>query len=118
MLVVDGDLFGATVNLAARLAGEAEPGTIAVTEALVADAVERGLVRVGTSRRTLKNVALPVMVTILRLDCEACAPHWPIDPVCRMRVDPAPGVASVREGRTTWFCSTRCRDRDPLECRG
>jgi len=36
-----------------------------------------------------------------------------IDPVCGMTVDPATAAGShVHGGRTYWFCSTGCRERD------
>jgi adenylate cyclase len=51
----DGDFFGHTVNLAARLAGRAGPGQVLVTQSVV-DAFESG--PAGIRFESLGNVAL------------------------------------------------------------
>jgi adenylate cyclase len=61
----DGDFFGATVNVAARVAALARPGEVLVTDALVLATRGRGARRCGIlfdeiGERSLRNVARPV----------------------------------------------------------
>jgi adenylate cyclase len=102
-----GDLFGAAVNLAARIVDEAAPMQVLITrdlyERLGADAVVTSL-----GPRPLRNVSDEV--ELLELDLGYTAGSWFVDPVCRMRID-HPSLALVQEGVTFHFCSERCRQR-------
>jgi adenylate cyclase len=106
----DGDWFGSAVNVASRVADVANAGEIlctGATRAALGPAVpvrERG-------ERTFKNLVDPVTLYELVIDDRA-GPGLPVDPVCRMAVDPA-RAAAVRtepDGTTYFFCSERCRD--------
>lgn len=57
-VTADGDVYGQTVNLAARLQSSAESGQALVSEAFASAANHAGLVPVGA--RTFKNVAEPI----------------------------------------------------------
>jgi len=105
----NGDYFGAAVNLAARVSSAAGGGEVFVsgsTAALVPDL--EGVVYESRGRHELRNVSEPVeLFAVLRFD--ATSERLPIDPVCRMAVDPdrAPGRL-VHEGTAYFFCSLSC----------
>ena len=105
----NGDYFGAAVNLAARVSSAAGGGEVFVsgsTAALVPDL--EGVVYESRGRHELRNVSEPIeLFAVLRLD--STAERLPIDPVCRMAVDPgrAPGRL-VHEGTAYFFCSLSC----------
>ena len=105
----EGDYFGAAVNLAARVSGVAAGGEVLVsgtTAALVPDL--EGVVYQSRGRQQLRNVSEPVEL-FAALPVEAAAERLPIDPVCRMAVDPdrAPGRL-LHEGQAYFFCSLSC----------
>ena len=105
----NGDYFGAAVNLAARVSSAAGGGEVFVsgsTAALVPDL--EGVVYESRGRHELRNVSEPIeLFAVLRFD--STAERLPIDPVCRMAVDPdrAPGRL-VHEGTAYFFCSLSC----------
>jgi class 3 adenylate cyclase/YHS domain-containing protein len=104
-----GDYFGAAVNLAARVSGLAAGGEVLVsgsTAALVPDL--GGVVYESRGRHELRNVSEPLeLFAALRLG--ARTESLPIDPVCKMAVDPrrAPGRL-LHEGDAYYFCSLTC----------
>jgi adenylate cyclase len=105
----DGDVFGATVNLAARLAAQAPIGQVLTTET-VARAVQEvgGLVVRALGQISFRNVSEPVKVfAVAGADREpAGLTH---DPVCQMLVDPAEAPARLpHAGRSWFFCSMEC----------
>lgn len=111
--VVDrqGDVFGATVNLAARVASLARGDQILITAAvrkalpatLSAHAVPLGPVR-------FKNVAEAMELFLVERDRPA-ASFGAVDPVCRMRVDPARCVCRTGpDGQPFYFCSEHCAE--------
>lgn len=114
------DWFGATVNLASRVAGAATAGEVLVTEA-TKDAAQPGLPGcdfrfVGAKR--FKNVKEPVRVYAA---VDSSQPDrergLATDPVCRMAVDPARSDwQREHRGVTHCFCSEACAtafDADP-----
>jgi class 3 adenylate cyclase len=105
----DGDWFGATVNLASRVAGAARPGEVLLTEATRAALPERGTFHLEPrGARRLRHIPDPVSV-YRAIDAETGTPTLEIDPVCRMAVDPARAAAVRRRlGMTRYFCSTAC----------
>lgn len=108
-----GDWFGATVNVAARVSGLAAGGEVLLTEATRDAAGElEGVELREHGRHPLKNVAEPLLLyTALRLG-ERSAAGLPVDPVCRMAVDPARAAGTlVYEGREYTFCSLDCVQR-------
>jgi adenylate cyclase len=105
----DGDYFGAAVNLAARVSSMAAGGEVLVsgqTAALVPEL--EGVVYESRGRHVLRNVTEPVEL-FAALPVGASAERLPIDPVCRMAVDPerAPGRL-LHDGAAYYFCSLTC----------
>src|SRR5262249_44943725 len=103
----DGDYLGATVNLAARVAGHAGGGQILVTSGVARAASDTGfeVARLGPHR--LHNVTAPVELFEIRFD--ASDPPGTIDPVCRMRVEPHLAAGALcHEGQRFWVCSMPC----------
>ena len=105
----EGDWFGATVNLAARISAAAGGGEVLLSEATLKAAGP--LERVELSRHgfaTFKNVREPVAlyraVRSGRQDREL-----PIDPVCRMALDADQAAGQLQhDGRVFFFCSLDC----------
>lgn len=105
-----GDWFGATVNLAARVSGAAAGGEALLTEAtrLAAGPLEQ-IQLMPRGRRAFKNLAEPVQLYAALADSERSASGMPIDPVCRMAVDPDRSAGALRHGGTQYlFCSLAC----------
>lgn len=105
----DGDWFGATVNLAARIAGAAGGGEVLLSEGsryAVGDVP--GIVFQPRGDQRFRNVREPVMVyaaVTSQLDDSGLV----IDPVCRMAVDPGRNAGSLMyEGTEYYFCSLAC----------
>ncbi len=106
----DGDYWGHTVNVAARVAGEARPGEILVTQAVQeqiasADAgLNAQLIAKGDHR--LRNVSRPVRLFALLADE---ANDYYTDPVCRMRVRESESAGTLTlDGTLYHFCSLGC----------
>jgi adenylate cyclase len=108
----DGDYFGSTVNVAARVSAVARGGEIVCTERVAAVASGRALAAarpIGTVR--LKNVPTPLALFELSTDKQPRALRH-IDPVCRMQVVPLDAKAqTVYQGTTLYFCSQSCADK-------
>ena len=103
----DGDYIGATVNLAARVAGHAGGGQLMVTSAVARAARASGLDVAELGPRRLRNLPEPVELFEIRLG--ASEPSGTIDPVCRMRVEPRFAAGSLcHAGQRFWFCSMPC----------
>lgn len=107
-----GDWFGATVNLAARVAGEAAGGEVLLSQA-TQDAAGRvpGVATEALGMRRLRNIEEPVRL-LRALPVDRAAQDLPADPVCHMAVDPAhcAGVL-VHEEVRYHFCSMECVSR-------
>lgn len=105
------DWFGASVNLAARVSGAAAGGQVLLTDATRAAAGPiDGLVVGKHGRRELRNVAEPVLLFhAVPIGAELDSDALPIDPVCRMAVDPTDAAGALRHGdQLFYFCSMRC----------
>ena len=106
----DGDYFGATVNVAARVSSMAAGGevlTTGATAALVPDL--DGVLFESRGRHTLRNVAEPVEIFAALRTADLGADDLPVDPVCRMSVDPERAVGRLEyEGTVYFFCSLPC----------
>ena len=105
-----GDYFGAAVNLAARVSGVATGGEVLLTgqtAALVADL--DGVFYEPRGREALRNVRDPVELFAAVRMGESFESQYPLDPVCRMAVDPdrAPGRL-MHEGTAYFFCTLSC----------
>jgi class 3 adenylate cyclase/YHS domain-containing protein len=105
----DGDYFGASVNLAARVSSAAAGGEVLVTGQTAALAPDlEGVIFESRGRKSLRNVSEPVdLFAVLRLG-EAPV-SLPVDPVCRMAVDPERAPGQLRyDGTAYFFCSLTC----------
>jgi adenylate cyclase len=103
----NGDVFGAAVNLAARVAGEALAGEVLGTE-LIADAArECGIAVAELGHVLLKNVRSSV--ELFSLGLIVGVGDTPIDPVCRRPVERRSAIGRLSfRGREYWFCSLTC----------
>jgi len=117
----DGDWFGAAVNLAARVSGAATSGEVLLTAASAAAAGAPGGGSLGRvpphenvvlqrrGRRSLRNVAKPVELFEASCEVSRSAAGLPIDPVCRMAVDPDHAAGTLHHDGTVFhFCSLKC----------
>jgi adenylate cyclase len=106
----DGDWFGATVNIAARVSGLASAGEVLLTEATKAAAGELGSVHVHErGRRALKNIGEPVLLFAAVREAGRDSAGLAMDPVCRMAVDPDHSAGRLtHEGVEFHFCSLEC----------
>jgi adenylate cyclase len=109
------DWFGSAVNVASRVADAAAAGEVLCTEA-TREAVGPAVPVRERGQRSFKNLVQPVMLYELVLSRRA-EPELPIDPVCRMAVDPARAAERRLHGQIEHcFCSERCArafDEDP-----
>ena len=108
----DGDWFGATVNVAARVAALASAGEVLLTVATSDAAGDLEDVRFAKhGSHKLRNVAEQVEVLRAIAVAEEFA-RLEIDPVCRMAVDPSQAAGKLEYGgREHLFCSLGCAGR-------
>lgn len=100
------DLFGSTVNIAARIAAIASPGQLLATQTVANIAEESGIVARDMGKVALRSIADQVSLYSIEF-APAFDPAW-IDPVCKML---APYATYRRTTPTEpWFCSERCAD--------
>ena len=105
----DNDVFGATVNLAARLAGLPPPGRLAVSRQIALSAGDVDLAITPRGLIELRGLREPVEV----FEVDPCrhGGEWLTDPVCGMRLratDAIPPLSST--GEPVGFCSRRCAE--------
>jgi adenylate cyclase len=105
-----GDWFGATVNLAARLSAAASGGDALLTATTRAAAGDvQGVELRERGRWTFRNVTEPVQVYAAIRQGARSSAGLPIDPVCRMAVDPWHSAGRLtHEGVEYCFCSLGC----------
>lgn len=106
----EGDYFGSSVNLAARVSALATGGEVLVTGTTAALAPKLdGVFYESRGRQTLKNVGEPVEVfAAVRMGAGTDGP-LPVDPVCRMAVDPDRAAGRlIHAGEAYFFCSLAC----------
>ena len=100
------DLFGSTVNIAARIAAFASPGQLLATQPIANIAAASGIVARDMGKVALRSIADSVSLHSIEF-APAIDPAW-IDPVCKML---APYAAYRRTTPTgPWFCSERCAE--------
>ncbi len=104
----DGDYLGHAVNVAARVASEARPCEILVTDDALQGIDERMRAVIAPEplgEARLRNLSQPVALYRITAGGGALA----TDPVCRMRLRPGEAVATVEhDGKTYSFCAPRC----------
>jgi class 3 adenylate cyclase/YHS domain-containing protein len=100
------DLFGSTVNIAARIAAIASPGQMLATQQVADIAAASGIVARDMGKVALRSIADHVPLYSIEF-APTFDPAW-IDPVCKML---APYAAYRRTKPTErWFCSERCAE--------
>lgn len=100
------DLFGSTVNVAARIAALASPGQLLATRPVADVANASGITARDIGKVALRSIADHVPLHAIEL-APAFDPAW-IDPVCKMH---APYEAYIRTTPAEpWFCSERCAE--------
>ena len=103
----DEDVFGAAVNLAARVAAEANAGEVLGTEPIAVAARDHGIPVAELGEVSLKNVRGTVALFSLALVVGAT--ETPADPVCHVRVDRRGAAGHLHyRGNDYWFCSLAC----------
>lgn len=103
----DGDVFGAAVNLAARVAAEAHPAEVLGTAPIAHAARDMGIPVVDIGEVALKNVRHTTFLYAMALMLGAT--DTPIDPVCHTPVDRRTAAGRLRYmNREYWFCSLTC----------
>lgn len=101
------DIYGATVNLAARIAAYADPGTLLATAAVADAARADGTPVTNVGPVALRNLAHPV--DLYEIDLGGCPVPGGIDPACRMLVRASDAAPRRHHDRIDyWFCSPRC----------
>lgn len=100
------DWYGATVNIAARVAALAEPDQVVGTSPIAEAATRRGMEVVELGATVLRGVKLPV-------DLFAVTPCPPVegravDPICRMAVMPPAAANRTHGTHRHYFCSPEC----------
>lgn len=101
------DWFGATVNLAARVAAQASGGQTLATAGVASTARGLGIPTVDLGCFDLRNVAEPV--EIYQIELVAPIEAVSIDPVCRMQIAHTSAAGRLRHGDADlWFCSLGC----------
>jgi class 3 adenylate cyclase/YHS domain-containing protein len=106
----DGDYFGATVNLAARVSAAATGGEVLLTgrTAALASSVE-GVRYESRGCPTLRNVRDPVELVAAVRQGQTREHRFTIDPVCRMAVVPEHAAGQlVIDDTVYFFCSLAC----------
>ena len=103
----DGDVFGAAVNLAARVSAEAYAGEVLATHAIAAAAADRGIPVVEIGLVALKNVGVATVLSSIGFMVGAM--DSAIDPVCQAVIDRRAAAGQLNhERKTYWFCSLTC----------
>ena len=99
-----GSVFGASVNLAARVAGQARGGQILATRVVARLIEPRAVETTDLGKFRLRNIAEPVGLVAVHVAKEGSSKV--LDPVCRMSVAPEHAPARLRHGGADyWFCS-------------
>jgi len=107
-MVVEGDYYGAAVNLAARVAGQARGGQLLVTAGAALAARDLGAITTHVGAIELRNLSESVDLYDVRVG--GAADPAVTDPVCQMRV-PTSGDAVIAlewSERRYYFCGMHC----------
>jgi adenylate cyclase len=100
------DLFGSTVNIAARLAAIASPGQLLATSAVATAASTEGVLVRPLGKVSLRSIPDKVPLYEIHVAPEP-DPAW-IDPVCKMHAPYSTFLRAASSG--PWFCSKLCAD--------
>jgi class 3 adenylate cyclase/YHS domain-containing protein len=110
-VAVEGDYYGAAVNLASRVAGHAAAGQLLVTGVVAHAAQELGSVITHVGTPALRNISEPIDLWEVRVATETL--DAVTDVVCQMRVSTTDASAITLEwnGRRHHFCGLPCVSR-------
>ncbi len=113
VLYREGDYLGTTVNVAARLAAQAQRHQVLVTAAVRKEADGLPNVEfVPLGRRRLKGIADELELFEVVAQADAVPRPRLVDPVCGMELDPAEVAARLSlAGQERAFCSQECLQR-------
>jgi len=100
------DLFGSTVNIAARIASLASPGQLLATQPVAEAAAATGISLRALGKVAIRSVANEISLYEIEL-APSPDPAW-IDPVCKMHAPYETYRRQRPEG--PWFCSLRCEE--------
>ena len=104
-----GDVFGASVNLAARAATRAAPGTIAAPRSFALSASDLGLTATPLGPQKLKGFLEPI--ELFQIDPSIHPTRTATDPVCGMRLTLDQAIEPRQlDDRIIGFCSIRCAE--------
>jgi adenylate cyclase len=110
VLYREGDYFGATVNLAARVAAEAGRNQLLITEDLRQMLGDLSDLDLTPRRRRLKGMAEDVL--LVEIQESAPSAEKVLDPVCGMELgEDDVGARVTVDGSEYAFCSTACLQR-------
>jgi len=103
----NGDYLGASVNLTARVAGQAHGAQVLATTDVAEAARRQGVTVVDLGCFELRNIA--ERLELFQIEVNPDATGSVIDPVCRMQVRRADAAGRLRHrDRDYWFCSLDC----------
>jgi class 3 adenylate cyclase/YHS domain-containing protein len=105
----DGDYFGTTINVAARVSALARGGEVLLTGSTAALAPDlEGVLYESRGRQVLRNIAEAVEIfAVVRVD--EGTDHFAVDPVCQMAVDTQRAVGRLLVDEKAYhFCSLSC----------
>lgn len=113
ILYREGDYYGATVNLAARIVTEAAADQVLVSDDVRARLSDDAEVRfIARGHRSVKHVAEPIEVFEARRPDDDDAAARVVDPVCGMTLSSVDAVARLElEDDELYFCSPACLRR-------
>src|SRR5689334_19500799 len=100
------DLFGSTVNIAARIAAKAAPGQLLATKPVASIAIASGIIANDLGPVRLRSIVERVPLYSIEL-APVSDPVW-ICPVCKMHAPFEAYRKTTLNG--PWFCSARCAD--------
>jgi len=106
----DGDYFGASVNLAARVSAVAAGGEVLLTAHTASLAPDLdGVLYESRGRHALRNVPEPVELVAAVRHEHSAGHRLAVDPVCHMTVDPDHAAGRlVFDGTAYFFCALAC----------
>lgn len=99
-----GDLFGSTVNIAARMSALAEPGQMLATQTIAEIAMASGIEARSLGEVHIRSVAAPISLFSIEL-ADGPERAW-VCPVCKMHA-PYEAYQRATPGER-WFCAPRC----------
>lgn len=110
VLTSHGDVYGRTVNIAARLVAVASPGQTVADRAVAEAAANEGIAAMSLGQTTLHNLPQPVEIFAIAMDSDCHCGR--IDPVCRMRLSSDTVAVTRSKANTAYrFCSAECAQR-------